>query len=66
MYKRKKTAVVIPAYNEEKFIAQVVETIPHFVDRIYVVDDASTDDTYKVVSEITSRNDKLTIIKHRK
>lgn len=66
MYKRKRTAVVIPAYNEEKFIAQVVETIPHFVDRIYVVDDASTDDTYKVVSEITSRNDKLTIIKHRK
>lgn len=35
--------VVVPAYNEEKLIGGVIETMPDFVDRIYVVDDCSHD-----------------------
>lgn len=46
MYASKSVGVVIPAYNEAAFIRNVVEGIPAYVDRVYVVDDASTDDTW--------------------
>jgi glycosyltransferase involved in cell wall biosynthesis len=41
----KRVAVVIPAYNEEQLLGSTVEGIPAFVDRVYVVDDRSTDAT---------------------
>jgi dolichol-phosphate mannosyltransferase len=43
---------VIPAYNEESHIARVLTSIPDFVSHIIVVDDASTDDTRKIVAGI--------------
>ena len=39
--------VVVPALNEERHIAAVIDTMPAFVDRIWVVDDGSDDDTGK-------------------
>jgi len=66
MYKNKKTGVAVPAYNEEGFIASVISTIPDFIDKIYVVDDASTDDTYKIASNIARQNGRLTVITHEK
>lgn len=45
IYLGKRIAVVIPAHNEARHIALVVESLPDFVDDIIVVDDASTDDT---------------------
>jgi glycosyltransferase involved in cell wall biosynthesis len=65
MYKDKNIAVVIPAYNEEKYIAHTIYTIPYFVDHIYVVDDASTDNTYKIAARVSSQNGKLNVL-HRK
>jgi glycosyltransferase involved in cell wall biosynthesis len=49
MLNNKKIAVVVPAFNEEKQIGFVLNTIPSFVDRIIVVDDCSTDNTISVV-----------------
>jgi glycosyltransferase involved in cell wall biosynthesis len=45
MYRDKSVAAVVPAYNEEKLIGCVIETMPDFVDWIVVVDDCSTDRT---------------------
>ncbi|MFH1420982.1 MAG: glycosyltransferase family 2 protein [Candidatus Aenigmatarchaeota archaeon] len=49
MPSRKKTVVaVIPAYNEELTITGIIDKAERYVDRIIVIDDASTDDTYKL------------------
>jgi glycosyltransferase involved in cell wall biosynthesis len=42
--------LVIPAYNEARAIGDVVERCLALTDRIVVVDDGSTDDTWTVVS----------------
>jgi glycosyltransferase involved in cell wall biosynthesis len=38
-------AVVVPAFDEARWIADTVQRIPAFVDHVIVVDDASRDDT---------------------
>jgi glycosyltransferase involved in cell wall biosynthesis len=43
--------VAVPAYNEEKLITQVLQTMPDYVDRVVVVDDCSQDCTSQVVEE---------------
>ncbi len=49
MFEGKTVAVVVPCYNEESQVGQVLETMPDFVDCIIVIDDASTDGTVEVV-----------------
>ena len=46
--------VVIPARNEEAHIRNVLETLPKFVDYAVVIDDGSTDATYKMASTASS------------
>ena len=46
MYRNHTVAVVVPAHDEAPFVGTVVAGMPAFVDRIYVVDDASTDGTH--------------------
>ncbi len=46
----KKATVVIPAFNEEKTIIDVIKKIPKFCE-VIVVDDGSTDLTYELVKK---------------
>ncbi len=52
MINNKTIAVIIPAYNEESQIETVLFSIPDFVDRIIVVNDASQDKTAEVVASM--------------
>ncbi len=43
-----KTVVIIPAYNEEKTIGEVVKEAKGYADEVIVIDDGSTDNTVNV------------------
>jgi glycosyltransferase involved in cell wall biosynthesis len=60
MYREKKVGVVVPAYNEEALICKVIKNMPGYVDRIFVVDDCSTDRTVRTVLKC---NDPRTFIR---
>jgi glycosyltransferase involved in cell wall biosynthesis len=65
VYEGKTVAVVVPAYNEEKLIGAVLDTMPDFVDLIVVVDDASTDRTSEIVASYHMRlADRLVCVCH--
>lgn len=66
MFQGKKIGVAVPAYNEEKLVAKVVESMPAYVDRVYIVDDGSTDRTCEVVSSLCARNEKVRLVAHEK
>jgi glycosyltransferase involved in cell wall biosynthesis len=64
-YKEKKIGVVVPAYNEEKLIALVIETMPAFVDKIVVIDDCSTDNTHVIVQNYVNKYpQRIVLIRH--
>jgi len=46
VYRNAVVGVVVPAYNEEGFVGEVIDTVPDFVDRVYAIDDCSTDGTW--------------------
>lgn len=62
MYKGKKIGVVVPAYNEEKFIAGVINTIPCYVDKVYAVNDCSTDKTKEIMSNLAGHSSRLLVV----
>jgi glycosyltransferase involved in cell wall biosynthesis len=67
MFENRRVAVVVPAYNEEKLIDRVLDTMPSFVDRVIVVDDASTDGTAAVLAAAMQRmSGRLRVVHHPK
>jgi glycosyltransferase involved in cell wall biosynthesis len=54
MYQGRKLAVIVPAYNEEKLIAETLKGMPRDADRVYVVDDGSTDATCRIVEQFVN------------
>jgi glycosyltransferase involved in cell wall biosynthesis len=67
MYNDKTVCVVVPAYNEEKLICRVIETMPGFIDKIVIVDDKSSDKTAEVVRQyIEKQGSRIVLIVHEK
>jgi glycosyltransferase involved in cell wall biosynthesis len=64
MFQGKKIGVTVPAYNEEAFIPSVIQNMPSYVDRVYLVNDCSTDGTCHVMSEMCRDNGKLVMVNH--
>jgi len=62
MLEGKRVAVVVPAHDEEALIGPTIAGIPAFVDRIFVVDDASTDATVERVAAVD--DPRVTLIRH--
>jgi glycosyltransferase involved in cell wall biosynthesis len=56
----KTVAVVVPAYDEEQLLPETLAGIPAFVDRVYVVDDASRDGT----AEKANVDSRVHLIRH--
>ncbi|MGD0821861.1 MAG: glycosyltransferase family 2 protein [Desulfomonilia bacterium] len=66
MYKDKRICVVIPAYNEETQIGNVIETMPSYVDKMVIIDDSSKDHTVEIIKGYKQNNSKLELIAHDK
>lgn len=67
MFEGRRVTAVVPAYNEEKLIGRVLETMPALVDRIIVVDDASSDETTAILDQAKARLlERLRVIRHEK
>jgi glycosyltransferase involved in cell wall biosynthesis len=64
VYRDQRIVVAIPAYRAEATIANVVRTLPAFVDTIIVVDDASPDRCFDVASALAEP--RLVILRHEK
>ena len=59
-----KIFVVVPAYNEEKTIAKVIEDLMKMGLEIVVVDDGSNDDTYNIVESIIKEKKHVLLLRH--
>ncbi len=64
MYDEKRLAVVVPCKNEERQLPGVLSTVPAFVDRIYVVDDGSTDQTAGLASKYGQNDPRICVLSH--
>lgn len=62
MYKQKSICIVVPCHNEETQIADVINTMPEYVEKIITIDDQSQDNTINVIRECQKRNPKVELI----
>jgi glycosyltransferase involved in cell wall biosynthesis len=65
-------SVLVPLYNEEEFIAPIIERVleaplPDGMDReVIVVDDGSSDGSAEIVAEMASRHSEIRLLRHER
>jgi glycosyltransferase involved in cell wall biosynthesis len=64
-FTKKKISCIIPAYNEESRVGNVLNAVKDYFgfDEVIVIDDGSTDGTYEEISKFVSK--KVKIIRHK-
>jgi len=62
MFYDHRIAVLVPAYQVERWIQDVLEGIPDYVDHIIVIDDKSTDATFEKIS--ASSDPRIRLFRH--
>lgn len=58
--------MAIPCLNEAKLISKTISNVPDFVDKIYVIDDGSTDDTGDVVKDLARKDKRIKLLINEK
>ena len=66
IYRENNICVVIPAYNREKTIELTLVSIPDYIFRIYVIDDASTDRTPEIIRKSAEKDTRIVYLRHDK
>jgi glycosyltransferase involved in cell wall biosynthesis len=64
MLEGKSVAVVVPAFDEERLVGDTISGIPAFVDKVYVVDDASRDGTGDAAQH--SGDGRVVVVRHER
>ena len=62
MFEQAKIAVIVPCYNESRLIGRMLRRVPHWVDVIIAVDDASQDATAEAV--VASGDSRVRLMQH--
>lgn len=65
----KKLSIVMPAFNEENTIEDIIKKVlavrlPRIIKELVVIDDGSEDDTYDIVKRLQKRNKEIMLVKH--
>jgi glycosyltransferase involved in cell wall biosynthesis len=66
VYKNHRIGVVVPAYNEELLIPETLAGMPAYVDKIFVVNDASRDRTREMIEKRRAEDARVILIDHEK
>jgi len=66
IYREHNICVVVPAFNDEKCIGPTLDSIPDYIFRIYVIDDASTDRTPEIIQKCAEKDSRIIPIRHDK
>jgi len=64
MYRNNKVALVVPAFNEGRLIGPTLDKVPELVDRVFVIDDCSTDETCRVVEARAEVDPRVVLVRH--
>jgi glycosyltransferase involved in cell wall biosynthesis len=64
LYRGQRVCVIIPCYNVARHIAEVLSSVPAYVDQIVAVDDGSRDDTVKLLDATT--DERVVVARHER